>query len=507
MKKIISMVVVLAALVVPTVTAQKINTESFNARMEKSDADIANPKKAGKAATWLNRAKILQEAITAPTKGLYGNGLDVSMLNVILGVNPTSTNGDTYSYEWVDIYSKNKKVVGWKIKKEVIPNAFQLMMEAYEKAYELDSNTIAKTKSAIETLNSSYTELGAASLNTQNYKEAIDAYVKAIDLQSSPAIRKVDPNYYFFAGQLAAYLGTENVQYFIDGEKYLTQAKDLGFTDEQGNQSYLEHLVGIDKQTEAEEHDDLKQPRQSIHKGIDFLAVHDAGISHHDTGNIDCQIAVTTQQVGQREGEEDKRQQQDGVEGLVIDVQTIQHQDGELTQQVAGNSTYQELNHERTHYAHRTHVGRLGQLDKHYGKHIGHGVVTTAFQLQHRTEVVLQIDFLRTENGKYRSRIGRGHGSGQQQRTDEREVNVCPTHARKPPDEEAGKQSRQKYTHSGEHDTLRQHRLDVGKLGIHTARKKDDAQSNHTNELSLFSTMELNAQAIATKGHTHHQEQ
>lgn len=239
MKKIISMVVVLAALVVPTVTAQKINTESFNARMEKSDADIANPKKAGKAATWLNRAKILQEAITAPTKGLYGNGLDVSMLNVILGVNPTSTNGDTYSYEWVDIYSKNKKVVGWKIKKEVIPNAFQLMMEAYEKAYELDSNTIAKTKSAIETLNSFYTELGAASLNTQNYKEAIDAYVKAIDLQSSPAIRKVDPNYYFFAGQLAAYLGTENVQYFIDGEKYLTQAKDLGFTDEQGNLYYF----------------------------------------------------------------------------------------------------------------------------------------------------------------------------------------------------------------------------------------------------------------------------
>lgn len=233
------MVVVLAALVVPTVTAQKINTESFNARMEKSDADIANPKKAGKAATWLNRAKILQEAITAPTKGLYGNGLDVSMLNVILGVNPTSTNGDTYSYEWVDIYSKNKKVVGWKIKKEVIPNAFQLMMEAYEKAYELDSNTIAKTKSAIETLNSFYTELGAASLNTQNYKEAIDAYVKAIDLQSSPAIRKVDPNYYFFAGQLAAYLGTENVQYFIDGEKYLTQAKDLGFTDEQGNLYYF----------------------------------------------------------------------------------------------------------------------------------------------------------------------------------------------------------------------------------------------------------------------------
>ena len=233
------MVVVLATLVVPTVTAQKINAESFTARMEKSDADIANPKKASKAATWINRAKICQEAITAPTKGLYGNGLDVSMLNVILGVNPTSINGDIYSYEWIDIYTKDKKVVGWKIKSEVVPNAFNIMMEAYAKAYELDPNTIAKTKTSVEALNSFYTELGAACLNTQNYKEAIDAYVKAIELQSSPAIRKVDPNYYFFAGQLAAYLGTENVQYFVDGEKYLSQAKDLGFTDEQGNLFYF----------------------------------------------------------------------------------------------------------------------------------------------------------------------------------------------------------------------------------------------------------------------------
>ena len=239
MKKIISMVVVLATLVVPTVTAQKINAESFTARMEKSDADIANPKKASKAATWLNRAKVCQEAITAPTKGLYGNGLDVSMLNVILGVNPTSINGDIYSYEWIDIYTKDKKVVGWKIKSEVVPNAFNIMMEAYAKAYELDPNTIAKTKTSVEALNSFYTELGAACLNTQNYKEAIDAYVKAIELQSSPAIRKVDPNYYFFAGQLAAYLGTESVQYFVDGEKYLSQAKDLGFTDEQGNLFYF----------------------------------------------------------------------------------------------------------------------------------------------------------------------------------------------------------------------------------------------------------------------------
>ncbi len=239
MKKIISMVVVLATLVVPTVTAQKINESSFQARMEKSNADIANPKKSGKAATWLSRARLCGEAIMAPTKGLYTNGLEIPMLNIIIGVAANEVKDNIHSYDWIDIYTKGNKVSGWKIKKEIFPNAFATAMEAYNKAYELDPNSIPKTKNDIDALISYYTELGAVSLETANYKAAIDAYVKAIELQSSPAIRKVDPNYYFFAGQLAAFLGTENIQYFIDGEKYLTSAKNLGFTDELGNLYYF----------------------------------------------------------------------------------------------------------------------------------------------------------------------------------------------------------------------------------------------------------------------------
>lgn len=238
MKKVILMVVFMAALAVSTATAQKINEAGFIAREEKSDADIANPKKASKAATWLNRAKIYHDAIIQPTLGIYAR-CEVSMLELIIGIKPTSTEGDIYSYEWIDIYIKDKKVLGWKVKKEILPNAFEKMMEAYNKAFELDPNSVSKAKTNISELNNKYSELGSATLAIQDYEASFKAYEKAIILQKSPAINNVDPNYYFYAGQLAAYLGSNTPEYFVTGEKYLTLAKDSGYTDQQGNLYYF----------------------------------------------------------------------------------------------------------------------------------------------------------------------------------------------------------------------------------------------------------------------------
>ena len=238
MKRIITLVAALATLAVPAATAQKINSESYKAKLAKSDADIANPKKADKAATWLNRGKICSDAIVAPTKNIFA-GLDASMLQVSIGVPPTEVNGDVQSFEWVDIHTKNGKVSAWSIKKQVLDNAYEIAKESFLKAYELDPASAAKVKAALEVLVNHYSELGSVSLDITAYETAIDAYMKAVGLQENPAIGKVDPRYYFFAGQLAAFLGAKNTQYFIDGEQYLTKAKDLGYSDEQGNLYYF----------------------------------------------------------------------------------------------------------------------------------------------------------------------------------------------------------------------------------------------------------------------------
>ena len=74
MKKIITLVVALATLAVPAATAQKINDSAYKAKLEKSNLDIENPKKSGKAATWITRGKICADAIMEPTKNKIFSG-------------------------------------------------------------------------------------------------------------------------------------------------------------------------------------------------------------------------------------------------------------------------------------------------------------------------------------------------------------------------------------------------------------------------------------------------
>ena len=238
MKKFITLVAAVATLAVSTATAQQINSESFKAKLEKCDADVQNPKKAAKAATWINRGKAYIDAIVAPTKNLF-SGLAADMLQMTLGVPAQEVKGDVHSFEWVDVHTKGGKVVAWKVKKQIVDNAFEVAKESLLKAYELDNGQAEKVKSTLNVLVNHYSELGGVSLEITEYAVAIDAYLKAASLQENPAIGKVDARYYFFAGQLAAFLGANNPQYFADGEKYLTKANELGYSDEQGNLYYF----------------------------------------------------------------------------------------------------------------------------------------------------------------------------------------------------------------------------------------------------------------------------
>ena len=238
MKRIITLVAALATLAVPAATAQKINSETHKAKLAKSDADIANPKKSAKSATWFNRGKICIDAIVAPTKNIF-SGLEAAMLPMSVGAEATEVVNDVYKFEWIDVHTKGGKVVAWNIKRSVLDNAYEIAKEAFLKAYELDPASAPKIKTALETLINHYSELGSVSLDITEYKTAIDAYMKAVGLQENPAIGKVDPRYYFFAGQLAAFLGAQDIQYFIDGEQYLNKAKELGYNDEQGNLYYF----------------------------------------------------------------------------------------------------------------------------------------------------------------------------------------------------------------------------------------------------------------------------
>ena len=241
MKKFILMVAAAMALIVPTATAQKINEDATLAKLTKSDAEVNDAKKSAKASVWVNRAKVYADALMEPTKAL-STSLDATFLRYTMG-EPTETVADEqgrqiWVYPWVKVYMSENRVAAWEQTREIKEGIFDVLVEAVAKAQELDAKADAKVKPLLDLTINYYSQLGEISTFIPNYAVAIDAFVKAAKLQENKIYSQVDPKYYFFAGQMSAFLGAENKQYFIDGENYLNKARELGYVDETGNLYY-----------------------------------------------------------------------------------------------------------------------------------------------------------------------------------------------------------------------------------------------------------------------------
>lgn len=235
MKRVLLMAVAAVMLFAPAANAQKVNEAAIRQRLEKSDAEIGDPKKNEKAATWLNRAKVYFESIQTPTKDLIP-GLDQLVLKTNLG-DPISTEGNVWVYPWVKIHLLDGQIA-WEQTKEIYPGAFEIMNEALLKAFELDPKQAAKIKSQINDIDSFYENLASVSYNIARYDVAYDSYNKICTLQSNPAYDTPNNEYYFITGQLAAFLGPEDPSKFVAGEAALIKAIDNGYTDENGDIYY-----------------------------------------------------------------------------------------------------------------------------------------------------------------------------------------------------------------------------------------------------------------------------
>lgn len=235
---------------VPAVQAQKVNKVALMAKIEKSDADIANEKKASKAATWLNRGKAFYEVAAEPTKSLFAN-MESSMVKLAVG-EPKSTSQETINdveytawvYPYFTVYIKDGKIAMWKQTKWLMKDAPVKAIEAYNKAYELDPKVAEKAKEGLKQISDFCSQVGNVGIDSGNYVEAAQAYVTAYEAQSSPAYGEADPALLYYAGYLLTVDGSNNPKSFVKGGKYLTRAIDLGYADEEGNiYYYLFHCL------------------------------------------------------------------------------------------------------------------------------------------------------------------------------------------------------------------------------------------------------------------------
>ncbi len=244
MKRTIWMPLAALLLAVPAANAQKVNESAFLAKIQKSDADIADAKKNIKASTWINRGKLFCDIAAEPTKNLFIN-MDAAMLKLAVG-EPASTGSaevggqacETWEYPYFTAYIANNKLLTWKQKKAIVADAPAQAIEAYNKAYELDPKQGEKIKAGLKQVSDFCSQVGNAGLDSGDYIGAADAFAEAFRAQSGPAYGQPDPVLLYYAGYLRTIDGATHPESFVMGADYLNKALDLGYADEEGNIYY-----------------------------------------------------------------------------------------------------------------------------------------------------------------------------------------------------------------------------------------------------------------------------
>lgn len=188
-----------------TPPVEKFNKAAAEKRVAKSEADIANPKKAVKASTWVKRGDMFYEVATQPTSGIFRE-LEESMMVQSQGEAPKAevvvdgTKYTEYTYDHFKAYAKDGRVKSFFVTTEVTSDALGKAAQAYEKAYEIDPKTEKKVVTGIRNLMNAYFERGNNYLTMGDYANAADNYYNAYKVGEFPAVAAKDTNALYNAG-------------------------------------------------------------------------------------------------------------------------------------------------------------------------------------------------------------------------------------------------------------------------------------------------------------------
>ncbi len=227
--------------------AQEINTADIEARITRAVEATKNPKKNTKAVTWIVNAKAHLDAATAATDKLFV-GMDEQMVLLTIGDKTLESrgtekiNGETYNtfvFPFFTAYLKDGKLVAWKQTKEIYPNAIEIALESFNKAYELDGGKSSKSSEGVKAIVDFCSQEGNLD-NTLGYNaDAAEAFASAYAAQSSPASSEpANPELLYFAGYLLTIDGANNPASYVNGAKYLKESIEKGYTDEEGSIYY-----------------------------------------------------------------------------------------------------------------------------------------------------------------------------------------------------------------------------------------------------------------------------
>lgn len=251
MKKVFMTLAMVMAMTTVTL-AQKVNVSSYMSKIEKSDATIADAKKAAKANTWMSRGALFTEIAGANSSLLFG-GMPEDMLLLNVGkpdnadaIEEVVLNGTRYKkfvYSGVDVYltipageDEMSTVACWLETKPVYEGAIDVAIEAYEKALSIDPSVASKVGEAFGDIVTMLATDGQFAYDAGEYKKAEELLAKAASVdEKNPVAPTTDPAQMYYYAAVAAV----QADLYADAEKNLKIALDKGFEADGDTYYYL----------------------------------------------------------------------------------------------------------------------------------------------------------------------------------------------------------------------------------------------------------------------------
>ena len=216
-------------------TSKEIKYDQYAKKIEKSNAEIQDPKKNIKDGTWFSRADLMMDVFDAQLLRAY-TGMDPQTFMIIVGKPVSQTQEvvegvavDKFSMEKVNFFFVNGKLESWEVTNPILANPLDLAFESLKKAIEIDVKG-KKTKKIQESLNKLkglYVNEGLNSYSRKNYKGALESFKNVIEIGELPQLNHKDTAIFYYAALSAQLAGD-----FNSAISYYDKAIALNFTSE-----------------------------------------------------------------------------------------------------------------------------------------------------------------------------------------------------------------------------------------------------------------------------------
>jgi len=214
-------------------TGVQINFDQLQKKVEKSNADIENPKKNIKESTWIDRAVLMMEIYDSQLLNSR-LGMSVPEFTLVAGKPKNRIQEEQegnlvekFVMERAIFYFINNVLEKWEVLNPVVENPLKLANESLAKAIEIDvkGKKTKNIKENLERLKGLYIADGSNCYAMKKYDCAYLNFSDAIKVGEMPILGHKDTAVFYYTG-LSAQLAGKNLE-AID---YYKKAIDLGFS-------------------------------------------------------------------------------------------------------------------------------------------------------------------------------------------------------------------------------------------------------------------------------------